>query len=189
MHASIRGFGALVFAMAMASLAGAPSLASAQSGGVFDLSWHKVAGGGASRSSGGVFSLGGTFGQADDHASAGGIYRLNGGFWNGVAIRQLVDAPEAPVAAAPRFALRGFPRNPITRSGLEVSFTLPSSAPAELDLIDIGGRRVRSEPVGALGPGAHTVRFSHAATIEPGVYWLRLRQAGEQKVLKAVVLE
>lgn len=181
--------GAAWIAAVVVSLAGTASVAAAQSGGIYDLSWHKIANGGVTQSSGGNFSLGGTFGQTDAQTSAGGAYELRGGFWTGVALRQLLDVPEIPAAPRPRFALRGFPSNPVTRSGMEVSFTLASSDPAQLDLLDIGGRRLRSESVGALGPGDHRLRFSLPQGVAPGIYWLRLRQGAEEKILKSVVLD
>jgi hypothetical protein len=52
----------------------------AQTGGVYDLSWSKIAGGGGT-SSGGIFSLGGSIGQPDAGRMEGGAYVLNGGFW------------------------------------------------------------------------------------------------------------
>lgn len=176
----------LLVALFTVALASRP--AAAQSGGVFDMSWNKIANGGLSSMSGGAFSLGGTLGQPDARVSTGGAYRLDGGFWNGVALRQLADAPDVPVARPVRFALAGFARNPATRTGLEVSFALPDASPAVLDLLDVNGRRVRSEGVGALGAGEHRVRFERPEQIEPGVYWVRLRQGTEQRVLKAVVL-
>jgi hypothetical protein len=189
MRTSPRFLPGLLAAAVLVTLTALGSAARAQSGGVYDLGWHKVAGGGITQSSGGAFTLGGTFGQADAHTSVGGAYQLRGGFWAGVAMRQLVDAPDGPVAPRPRFALRGFAHNPVTRSGMNVSFSLGSAEPAELDLLDIGGRRVRGVSVGALGPGAHVVNLSRGGAIEPGVYWLRLRQGSEQKTVKAVVLE
>jgi len=61
------------------------SLALAQSGGSYDLTWNTVDGGGATFSTGGSYSLGGTIGQADAGALSGGSYALAGGFWAGVA--------------------------------------------------------------------------------------------------------
>jgi len=58
--------------------------ASAQTGGGYDLTWNSIDGGGATFSTGGGYSLGGTIGQADAGASSGGAYSLNGGFWAGV---------------------------------------------------------------------------------------------------------
>lgn len=56
------------------------SLAVAQTGGVFDLTWSTVDGGGGS-SSGGGYALSGTIGQADAGSLSGGNFTLNGGFW------------------------------------------------------------------------------------------------------------
>lgn len=55
--------------------------AAAQSGGGYDLTWNSIDGGGATFSTGGTYSLGGTIGQADAGTMSGGAYTLNGGFW------------------------------------------------------------------------------------------------------------
>ncbi|HRA55861.1 MAG TPA: hypothetical protein PLQ83_19540, partial [Thermoflexales bacterium] len=60
------------------------STASAQTGGGYDLTWNSVDGGGATFSTGGGYSLGGTIGQADAGASSGAAYSLSGGFWAGI---------------------------------------------------------------------------------------------------------
>lgn len=62
------------------------SLASAQSGGPYDLSWSTIDGGGITFATGGAFSLGGTIGQFDASGPlTGGAYSLTGGFWAGTA--------------------------------------------------------------------------------------------------------
>ncbi len=53
----------------------------AQSGGGYDLTWNTMDGGGATFSTGGTYSLGGTIGQFDARKIIGGTYTLNGGFW------------------------------------------------------------------------------------------------------------
>ena len=58
------------------------SLAAAQSGSGYDLTWNTIDGGGGS-SSGGTYSLAGTLGQADAVTLSGSGYTLNGGFWYG----------------------------------------------------------------------------------------------------------
>ncbi len=58
------------------------SVAAAQSGGGYDLSWSTIDGGGGS-SSGGGYTLAGTIGQSDAGALSGGGYTLSGGFWPG----------------------------------------------------------------------------------------------------------
>jgi len=77
--------------LAVAWLA-AGNLAKAQSGGSFDLSWHKVSAGGGS-SSGGQFTVSGTIGQLDAGTLEGGQFKLEGGFWSGVSVVQTPGAP------------------------------------------------------------------------------------------------
>lgn len=61
------------------------SVAYAQTGGDYDLSWWTVDGGGEAVT-GGSFTLNGTIGQADaGQALTGGDYTLTGGFWLGGA--------------------------------------------------------------------------------------------------------
>ncbi len=60
----------------------AVSIAAAQSGGGYDLTWNSIDAGGMMFSTGGGYTLGGTIGQPDAGALSGGNYRLSGGFWN-----------------------------------------------------------------------------------------------------------
>jgi len=77
-------------------LAAVPALA--QSGGIYDLSWSTVDGGGGTFSTGGVFSLGGTAGQPDAGLMNGGVYTLGGGFWGGGAPAAPENAIYCPLA-------------------------------------------------------------------------------------------
>jgi hypothetical protein len=58
-----------------------PALALAQSGGLYDLSWSSIDGGGYTFSTGGAYSLGGSTGQPDAGSLSGGVFTLEGGFW------------------------------------------------------------------------------------------------------------
>ena len=69
------------------------SVARAQSGGGYDLSWSTIDGGGTTWSEGGGYSLGGTVGQPDAGVLSGGNYTLAGGFWGGAAARYGVYLP------------------------------------------------------------------------------------------------
>ncbi|HUW94220.1 MAG TPA: hypothetical protein VMW58_00385 [Anaerolineae bacterium] len=62
------------------------SVALAQSGDGYDLSWSTVDGGGYTFSVGGAYELGGTVGQPDAGCTEGGTYRLCGGFWPGSGV-------------------------------------------------------------------------------------------------------
>ena len=63
------------------------SVALAQSGGGYDLSWSTIDSGGYTWSEGGGYSLGGTVGQPDAGVLSGEGYTLAGGFWGGAAAR------------------------------------------------------------------------------------------------------
>ena len=54
----------------------------------------------------------------------------------------------------------------------------PIGAPARIEMLDIAGRIVRSEEVGRLGPGKHSVDLGSGGMPPPGVYLIRL-VAGE----------
>jgi hypothetical protein len=79
--------------LALVALLLLSSVARAQSGGGYDLSWNTVDGGGATWSEGGGYALGGTVGQPDAGVLSGGGYTLAGGFWGGAAARYGVYLP------------------------------------------------------------------------------------------------
>lgn len=58
----------------------------------YSIDWYKVAGGGGT-STGGVYSVSGTIGQADAGTMSGGNYSLTGGFWSIIAAVQTAGAP------------------------------------------------------------------------------------------------
>ena len=73
--------------LALTALLLLASVALAQSGGGYDLTWNTIDGGGTTWSEGGGYSLGGTVGQPDAGLLSGGGYTLAGGFWGGAAVR------------------------------------------------------------------------------------------------------
>jgi hypothetical protein len=87
------GFTAILVLLALTALLLLASVARAQSGGGYDLSWNTVDGGGATWSEGGGYALGGTVGQPDAGVLSGGGYTLAGGFWGGAAARYGVYLP------------------------------------------------------------------------------------------------
>jgi len=75
-------------------------------------------------------------------------------------------------------ALEAVHPNPARGDRMAVSFSLPSSGRAKLELLDVGGRVVARRDVGALGAGRHTVDLAAAKPVAPGVYLVRLSQGG-----------
>ncbi len=68
------------------------SIAAAQSGGGYDLTWSTIDNGGGESSDSG-YTLVGTIGQPDAGALYGGGYTLSGGFWIGEANQYQVYLP------------------------------------------------------------------------------------------------
>ncbi len=65
------------------------SVAQAQTGGGYDLTWNTIDSGGG-LVSGGAYTLDGTIGQWDAGHLSGGGYTLSGGFWN-ATVSALMD--------------------------------------------------------------------------------------------------
>jgi hypothetical protein len=110
-------------------------------------------------------------------------YRL--GYSNGGAEQftqeTWVDIP------APRLALDGLRPNP-SPGAMTVSFSLPDAQPASLEVVDVSGRRVAQREVGSLGIGPHVLRLAETGSLQPGIYWLRLRQGDRALLSRGVVV-
>ena len=91
-----------------------------------------------------------------------------------------------PGGARLELALQGCVPNPSRR--LNVSFTLPDSRPATLEVHDVSGREVDRMEVGGLGAGRHTVTLGSSGKLAPGVYLVHLIQAEHRRVARAIVL-
>ncbi len=93
------------------------------------------------------------------------------------------------VARAPRLSLVGVWPNPSPNGRFSVSFDLPTSEPARLEVWDIAGRRVDSRAVGSLGRGRHVAEFGAGARLAPGVYLVRLSHPAGDRTTRVVVLD
>ena len=89
-------------------------------------------------------------------------------------------SPEVWVTTPASFvlALNGLIPNPSSEH-LRIGFSLPTSASARVDLIDIAGRRVLSRRLISPAPGRHVVDLGSAAQVTPGIYIVRLEQGGK----------
>jgi len=85
------------------------------------------------------------------------------------------------------FDLAGVEPNP-SDGPLSVRFSLPGSAPATLELFDVTGRRLAERSVGGLGTGTHQLRLdSDRVRPAAGLYLVRLRQAGRERIARVVI--
>jgi hypothetical protein len=91
------------------------------------------------------------------------------------------------VVPAAALSLDSVRPNPADRDVI-VSFSLPSPAPARLDLLDLAGRRVRSVevPLGALG--RQVVNLGAGPALPPGLYLVRLTQAGRSASSRVAIV-
>jgi hypothetical protein len=112
---------------------------------------------------------------SDTNVSPGARYGYRLGILSGGSERTAGEAwVTVPVRAS--FAINHVFPSP-SPTGFSVDFSLPSKAPATLELIDLSGRRVLAREVGAMGAGAHTLSLEDAAGKLPaGIYALRLTQ-------------
>jgi hypothetical protein len=66
-----------------------------------------------------------------------------------------------------------------------VRFSLPSAAPARLELLDVAGRRIVSHEVGV---GQHTLDLGVGQRLAPGLYLVRLTQGANTRTTRVAVI-
>jgi hypothetical protein len=99
---------------------------------------------------------------------------------DGPAAAASLDPPLAPVASPPgmpqrlALAIRGVQPNPAL-GDFVVRLTVPSAAPARLELLDLSGRSLWAREQ-SFGPGEHDVPVSAGFRVPPGLYFLRVAQ-------------
>ena len=100
----------------------------------------------------------------------------------GMAAMPAREEDEPPLA----LAITEVSPNPASRDGAEVSFALAEASSATLEVFDLTGRQVEARDLSAFGPGTHHVRVG--ATLSPGYYWIRIRQAGGMATRAAMII-
>jgi hypothetical protein len=138
---------------------------------------------------------GGTGNCSSDDARNLGPGGVTPGWWmylnytaSEVVYDDAVAVPGADVAN--RFQLRAFP-NP-TRAATQVSFRLDEAGAIDLRVYDSAGRAVRTLGSGSMSRGNHSVdwdgRRDDGASVEPGIYYYRLRATGREQSGKLVLV-
>ncbi len=98
----------------------------------------------------------------------------------------VAGVPESPVNALLLDRVRP---NPTRGSAFTVRFSLPDASAARLELLDVTGRALATRNVGALGAGTHAVTLAPRERVRPGLYFVRLRQGTQERVVRVTVVE
>jgi hypothetical protein len=83
------------------------------------------------------------------------------------------------------FALDPVHPNPSRGGALTVHFSLPTDAPARLELLDVAGRRIASHVVGM---DQHTLDLGQGQHLAPGLYLVRLTQGTNTRTTRVAVI-
>jgi hypothetical protein len=67
--------------------------------------------------------------------------------------------------------------------------TLTAGAAGTLELIDAAGRRIAARNLAGLGPGSHVLDLATGTHVPIGLYMVRLRAGGAERVARVTVLE
>jgi hypothetical protein len=120
----------------------------------------------------------------EDHVEAGGrfAYRLR------LADGAVSAEVWLTIPGVEGLHLAGFAPNPSV-GALRVAFSLPSAAPATIEVVNVAGRRIARRDVGALGAGEHVIELAGDDRPAPGVYWIRLAQGARVLVTRGVRLQ
>jgi hypothetical protein len=183
--------GSVPIAALLAWLACGAATASAQ----FSISRFTIDGGGGTRSTGGVFAVGGTIGQPDAGSLSGSTFTLDGGFWFGGAAFTSVDGgtPGGTADPATSLAFRMYPAtpNPITTSTV-IAFDLPAPSAVRATLYDASGRLVRIMIDEPLLAGRHQRSWERqdgrGNPLASGIYFLRLDAGAHRSHQKLIVV-
>ncbi len=127
-----------------------------------------------------------------DVGSAGSYYKLSAVDVNGNESGYATLSPSQIAGVGDpgpvTFALEPIP-NPSWVGRLRVTYSLPSSGRARLELLDVSGRRVADREVGSLGAGRHVVDLAERRQLPPGLYLVRLTQGANVRARRVVLLE
>ncbi|MFI5372757.1 MAG: T9SS type A sorting domain-containing protein, partial [Candidatus Eisenbacteria bacterium] len=86
-----------------------------------------------------------------------------------------------------RFALESLAPNP-ARDALTVRFALRANVPATLELIDVAGRRVRSEALETGAGGERVLRLDGLDALPAGMYLVRLSQGAGRAIARVALV-
>lgn len=108
-------------------------------------------------------------------------------FYSGDIPTTVVNVTDAPVLGAARFGLVPPAPNP-ARGSTNITFHLDRTAPVQLAVFDLLGRRVADLRDGVLASGSQSVPWN-TQSFPAGVYFVRLESQGRVEVEKLTIAE
>jgi hypothetical protein len=121
----------------------------------------------------------------DDRSIVAGArygYRLRYGAGAATTAETWIDVPKSLA-----LAIRGAHPNP-THGPLNVTFTLPTADRANLELLDITGRRVRSLDLASPAAGSQSASLDSGTPLPPGLYFVRISQGRARAETRVAVV-
>ena len=73
-------------------------------------------------------------------------------------------------------------------AAISVTFTLPLAAPARLEVVDAGGRRVLARSLDGAVAGPHTLDLARGGELPAGIYFVRLSQGVRTVTARSVIM-
>jgi hypothetical protein len=119
----------------------------------------------------------------DSSVSPGGRYAYRLAYTED-GIERFTSETWVDVARA-AFSLGGFSPNP-SAGFAAISFSLPAPGDAQVEVLDISGRRLTRQRLRGLATGDHVVDLRKA--LPPGLYIIRLQFGGQELVARGVVV-
>ena len=121
----------------------------------------------------------------DRSVTAGSRYGYRLVVTNGTGSRALGETWVTVPVAGLRVAMLG--PNP-ARGALRFSVAIPAAGSVELDLVDVAGQRVAHHAYSGLTAGNHALDLAAGRPLSPGIYWVRVRNAGQTAEARVVLL-
>jgi hypothetical protein len=164
------------------------SVALAQTGGGYDLSWSTIAGGGGN-SQGGSLSVADTIGQPDVGVSNGGPYSVQGGFWGGIT-----EGPSSVHVIAilsfdnnldPHTAevIENFRQGTLSQSDLRATLLVDQLGDGNTEVVEIAGGVVTHTNAIPWLPGVHELDTAGPDAIAAFLGWARAQQPDHRAVV------
>lgn len=95
---------------------------------------------------------------------------------------------ELVIPAAPTVLTLHSARYDATAGSVMLSFSLPRGPEPVVELIDVAGRRIHRENLHGLDPGEQKANVRLARRVNSGMYFLRLSQRSQMRVVKLPVV-